>query len=522
MQTRLVFLAVCMLATCAIADELAAVSTRSLIRDADTVSRVPQVVEDTTGESTYDFDPVEHAPYRYRHSTLTVVSDGRTIANGSPAAVIEGEFPRWIDDASFIWSLPHVPAVNFFRRFWVDEYTAGMDASLIVQLHDAWCTPFLNGHKLATFGQQGPGGNIINLYDVTDMIQVGYNDLHIYSESWYLDEITALAFRIDTYPEVHIWTDAPIPTVLYPTGTGERGDNMGEWSIRLHDSGGYLQGQTVWFTLENLFNNQGEWFGGHGDHTHPEEYPRPMGGFVVEGVVDTLRSFAMVTDDAGFIHLPTYVTSQFNGREQLTIWVCPHETYFYNTIDSRVPGLVPVENPQTPTYLLTGETDCHGLAYNHWGTEEFVEALVGYLGWGGVAYDYYQHYGRPLVINDMSLPWGGKFEISCSNTGGTDWNYGSHAEHREGMNADINTRHTRNGIYYGIPLDVPPIGHRTYIDCLNRRHLNANVSASRYLEERLDHYGITEYIFKYSRYDPNPGVCRENNLGEHYHVQYTE
>ena len=43
-------------------------------------------------------------------------------------------------------------------------------------------------------------------------------------------------------------------------------------------------------------------------------------------------------------------------------------------------------------------------------------------------------YGRPLEVNDISLPLGGKFDLSAAYDRG-----GEHAEHRDGRSADVRT-----------------------------------------------------------------------------------
>jgi hypothetical protein len=80
-------------------------------------------------------------------------------------------------------------------------------------------------------------------------------------------------------------------------------------------------------------------------------------------------------------------------------------------------------------YTLTGGTATHPGDYNHFGTAIAVANLPL------ICNDYEAMYPGSTnpEINDMSLPFGGKFEIAGN------WGAGSHAEHRVGRNCDFET-----------------------------------------------------------------------------------
>ncbi|MFZ2422844.1 MAG: hypothetical protein WA029_17055 [Anaerolineae bacterium] len=67
-------------------------------------------------------------------------------------------------------------------------------------------------------------------------------------------------------------------------------------------------------------------------------------------------------------------------------------------------------------------------ADNHYGTEEMIDALVA------LAVNYRDETGQPLRVNDMSLPWGGLFDIGA--TPAALWRT-PHGGHRWGDQVDI-------------------------------------------------------------------------------------
>lgn len=116
-------------------------------------------------------------------------------------------------------------------------------------------------------------------------------------------------------------------------------------------------------------------------------------------------------------------------------------------IIERIPNLDSIG--EGADYTLTGgREEHHGpptyqTDQNHFGTAVTINNIRN------IASDYRQRFNLLLVINDMSLPNGGKFDIEG------EWR-GSHATHREGKNVDIRSRDiegdryidaNRNGIF---------------------------------------------------------------------------
>jgi hypothetical protein len=76
-------------------------------------------------------------------------------------------------------------------------------------------------------------------------------------------------------------------------------------------------------------------------------------------------------------------------------------------------------------YNLVGETATPTLAHNHYGTSEVGNGALA------IAKTIFKEFGKKISINDMSLPWGGLFDING------DW-LTPHTSHRRGMSVDIN------------------------------------------------------------------------------------
>ena len=93
--------------------------------------------------------------------------------------------------------------------------------------------------------------------------------------------------------------------------------------------------------------------------------------------------------------------------------------YFYS-FTTKVQGLQDL-GPNA-AYVLVGDKPWH--PSNHWGTSSFVAKLRH------AAALYNMKYGSKLEINDLSLEWGGLFDIN------QDWSH-PHREHRIGVSADV-------------------------------------------------------------------------------------
>lgn len=115
------------------------------------------------------------------------------------------------------------------------------------------------------------------------------------------------------------------------------------------------------------------------------------------------------------------------------------------SVDVKVPDLVSLGGFMS--YQLVGSLDAHPA--NHYGLISTVTAI------GNVADQYYIETGALLGINDMSLQWGGLFDIcgiwspsgTCSNAPN-----GGHRLHRMGMSVDINGSAYLQGRYIVVDL----------------------------------------------------------------------
>lgn len=88
----------------------------------------------------------------------------------------------------------------------------------------------------------------------------------------------------------------------------------------------------------------------------------------------------------------------------------------------RVPDLVPLQSRNS--LVLIGATTEH--PQNHYGHPALN------IGLARLGDAFFARYRVPLQVNDMSLPWGGLFDLGRSG-----WWRSPHAEHRDGRQADI-------------------------------------------------------------------------------------
>jgi hypothetical protein len=117
----------------------------------------------------------------------------------------------------------------------------------------------------------------------------------------------------------------------------------------------------------------------------------------------------------------TYTADVFGGKVEVRSASAGARTAV-DTITVVVRGLVEL--------LETGNVDTVGVLSvhpdSHWGTSAMVQGLID------LADSLHAKYNLKLLVNDMSLPLGGKFDL--------DTNYsaaGDHAEHRDGRSADV-------------------------------------------------------------------------------------
>jgi hypothetical protein len=134
-------------------------------------------------------------------------------------------------------------------------------------------------------------------------------------------------------------------------------------------------------------------------------------------------------------------------------------------------------------YTLTGGTTTHlgpspsdsidnpnywPIDMNHWGVSGFVDFLPG------MADYFYSQYNDVLSYNDMSLPFGGRFDINADGAA-------PHSEHQEGINCDLGRNnlnaskenllstywHSEIKLYYQNDINKPTF----YLEDANHIHL---------------------------------------------------
>ena len=161
----------------------------------------------------------------------------------------------------------------------------------------------------------------------------------------------------------------------------------------------------------------------HTDANRPVEYPAGSIPRVITGNTGANGLQFVVPntwpEEGGAIDVRVYGTDQG----------CP---FYYDTTTVSFVLCVQVaqftELAADTSYDLTGSLPEHPSPYNHYGTAKLLGALPD------LALDFLQAFpGVKLGYNDMSLPWGGVFDI------GKNW-HAPHCGHRIGMTTDVRTK----------------------------------------------------------------------------------
>lgn len=124
-----------------------------------------------------------------------------------------------------------------------------------------------------------------------------------------------------------------------------------------------------------------------------------------------------------------YQSSEIAGEEKIIAEV-EGEKKGEAAIKVRVPGLL--ELGAGDGYTLIGQTNTH--PRNHYGTENTLYSLLDLTG------AYYEENKGTLRINDISLPWGGAFDLCGQWDPGktcTKYSKGGHKTHRVGKTVDV-------------------------------------------------------------------------------------
>ena len=203
-------------------------------------------------------------------------------------------------------------------------------------------------------------------------------------------QITLNPSEIQPYYENHIPLQESRANVIVEVRT-RKGTPVGNFSVRL-------------LAKRELYS------GGH-DHGTLED-PGPVGVFgATTGKTDENGRFTT-----------TYTASAFGGVDSIFAFENiehPKDTAKF-ALTVRVPGLIELSGESY--YVLTGATALH--PHNHFGTQNTINSIKS------VARTYYDSTTHRLKINDISLPYGGLYDING------DWRR-PHDTHRLGTNVDV-------------------------------------------------------------------------------------
>jgi hypothetical protein len=186
--------------------------------------------------------------------------------------------------------------------------------------------------------------------------------------------------------------------------------------------------------------------GGHDNHLTNNVTPRPVGRF--QPSVGRTNGSGVVTT--------TYTAPQHAGtfRFQVSSEETGHSSFADVVV--KVPNFVELGDPVgNAGYVLTGADTYH--PSNHWGKPEAVASLrqIGIDYKNTLFPESTNPNGVPLEnalkFNDISVKFGGKFDIPNSRTDVPRWREdGSHVEHKVGINCDISIN--------GVPNDNVTVG----------------------------------------------------------------
>lgn len=157
-----------------------------------------------------------------------------------------------------------------------------------------------------------------------------------------------------------------------------------------------------------------------GYHSHDDGL-RPRG---------TLQPTSFTTDGSGCSPFLYYTATIVSGRQSILITgggtSNTQEIWVYEAADG---GPCCVQLYAGADYYFQGTQPEHPSWYGYNGTLHVVNVMPT------IASQFRQQTGRQLCINDMSLNWGGVFDLGPRYRG-TWWN-GPHGEHRKGLNVDL-------------------------------------------------------------------------------------
>jgi hypothetical protein len=172
-----------------------------------------------------------------------------------------------------------------------------------------------------------------------------------------------------------------------------------------------------------------------GFHSHTAG--RPLGSFYTSGAPGVNETASAVSGGDGCARVEWYAPNAAGYHTILANTTIAGMSTFFIQVDTRqVTGwLHPL--PASQDYTFSGWTADHPTS--HYGTVTAVEGIQN------IMRDFRAQTGLVASVNDMSLPWGGTFDLgpayasaSCPVPAVNYWtNSCAHAEHRTGRNADI-------------------------------------------------------------------------------------
>lgn len=150
---------------------------------------------------------------------------------------------------------------------------------------------------------------------------------------------------------------------------------------------------------------------------------------------DSVRTFTRQTDSLGNLNF-RYIASQFGGTERITARRVSDTTTFDSVrVSTRVPGLQALSTNHPNLITYTSNSAYHTLASSNYGlantNSAIYTAVDQYAPQHGMASNLY------LAAVDMSLPFGGGFDIAGGWAQNVVPGNSGHILHREGKSVDF-------------------------------------------------------------------------------------
>jgi hypothetical protein len=204
---------------------------------------------------------------------------------------------------------------------------------------------------------------------------------------------------------------------IKPTYSGAAWPDSMQFRIRIDSAGHPLSNRTIGLVVIPVDSGGSGSDGSYGHHH-----------FGVSGGPAKPRGTVPATVSTGdSIGTFTYRSSQYSAPETIRATYLSADTALAR-LAVGVDGLHRVDS--SSTILWIGPTIAHPTADSHYATDS-METMLSTLASSFAA----AHHGKPLPLNDMSLPWGGRFDYDTAKL----WS-GGHVEHRAGRSADIRTK----------------------------------------------------------------------------------